>query len=61
MKQVQKNGGRVFIYGEGQNTRSWVHISDAMQVYKYVIEAAANGGEGADWNENVRHSHFFPS
>ncbi|KAF2683071.1 NAD(P)-binding protein [Lentithecium fluviatile CBS 122367] len=40
-----------FYYGEGTNTRSWVHIDDLMTVYLKVVEAAAAGGGGFDWGK----------
>lgn len=33
--------GNVFYYGEGGNTRSWVHVDDLMRLYLRVVEAAA--------------------
>lgn len=45
--------GAPFYTGEGMNTRSWVHVEDLMTVYMKVVEAAANGGEGADWGREV--------
>lgn len=51
-KQSKKLGG-VFIYEEGTNIRSWVHIKDLMQIYLKVVEAAANGGKGATWGREV--------
>jgi nucleoside-diphosphate-sugar epimerase len=41
-------------YGEGTNTRSWVHIDDLMTVYTKVVEAAVAGGGGFGWNKEVR-------
>lgn len=43
INEVQKLDGKVFYYGEGTNTRSWVHIDDLMKVYLKVVEAAASG------------------
>ena len=34
-------GGKPFYYGDGGNTRSWVHISDLTSLYLRVVEAAA--------------------
>ncbi|KAF8216551.1 NAD(P)-binding protein [Mycena galopus ATCC 62051] len=53
-----KNVGAAFYGGEGTNTRSWVHIEDFMTVYLKVIEAAAAGGEGADWGKE---GYYFAS
>lgn len=53
VSEVKKHGNRVFYYNEGTNTRSWVHITDLMQVYLKVIEAAVAGGEGATWGREV--------
>ena len=53
INEVKKLDGRVFYYGEGTNTRSWVHIDDVMTVYLNVIEAAASGGGNAQWGKDV--------
>jgi nucleoside-diphosphate-sugar epimerase len=37
-----KNDGKAFYYGDGGNTRSWVHIDDLMKLYLHVVEAAAS-------------------
>jgi nucleoside-diphosphate-sugar epimerase len=37
-----KNNGKAFYYGDGNNTRSWVHIDDLMKLYLHVVEAAAS-------------------
>jgi nucleoside-diphosphate-sugar epimerase len=37
-----KNDGKAFYYGDGGNTRSWVHIDDLMKLYLRVVEAAAD-------------------
>ncbi|KAF2731996.1 NAD(P)-binding protein [Polyplosphaeria fusca] len=50
--------GAVFWYGEGENTRSWVHIEDLMSLYLNVVEAAAAGGGGAEWNDK---GYYFAS
>ncbi|KAF2008089.1 NAD(P)-binding protein [Amniculicola lignicola CBS 123094] len=42
---------RVFYVNEGTNTKSWVHIDDLAAIFLKVIEAAANGGGGAEWND----------
>ncbi|KAK5124408.1 hypothetical protein LTR85_001625 [Meristemomyces frigidus] len=53
-----KKLGAPFYAGEGTNTRSWVHIEDLMTVYLKIIEAAAAGGEGADWGQE---GYYFAS
>lgn len=53
-----KKIGATFYAGEGANTRSWVHIEDLMVVYLKVVEAAVNGGEGADWGKEVRFCRY---
>ncbi|KAF2634472.1 NAD(P)-binding protein [Massarina eburnea CBS 473.64] len=50
-KEVNALGGKVFKYGEGTNTRSWVHINDLMKVYMKVLEAAVAGGSNFGWNQ----------
>lgn len=45
--QEARRVGRAFYYGEGANTRSWVHIDDLMRVYLRVVEAAVAGGSAA--------------
>ncbi|KAK5712105.1 hypothetical protein LTR15_012174 [Elasticomyces elasticus] len=45
--------GATFYANDGSNGRSWVHIDDLMVVYMKVVEAAANGGDGADWGKEV--------
>lgn len=49
-------GGRVFFYGEGTNTRSWVHMDDLMVLYLKVVEAAAAGDAHDYFNKN---GYFF--
>lgn len=48
-----KTIGRPFYAGDGTNTRSWVHIDDLMVIYLKLVEAAVNGGKGADWGREV--------
>ncbi|KAK3112155.1 hypothetical protein LTR53_011858 [Teratosphaeriaceae sp. CCFEE 6253] len=48
-----KKVGAMFYAGEGANARSWVHIEDLMQVYVRLVEAAVDGGRGADWGEEA--------
>ncbi|WPH00457.1 NAD(P)-binding protein [Acrodontium crateriforme] len=48
--------GRPFYAGDGTNTRSWVHIEDLMVIYLKLVEAAVNGGKGADWG---RDGYYF--
>lgn len=55
VKEIQRLGGVVFYYGEGTNTRSWVHIDDLMRVYLKVVEAAASGSAAEYFNENGYH------
>lgn len=43
VQEIQRLGGKVFYYGEGSNTRSWVHIDDLMRLYLKVVEAAVSG------------------
>ncbi|KAF2267753.1 NAD(P)-binding protein [Lojkania enalia] len=57
LKEV-KELGRVFYYGEGTNTRSYVHIDDLLELYLKVVEAAVAGGEGAEWGSN---GYYFAS
>lgn len=45
----------MFYYGEGTNTRSWVHIDDLMRVYLKVVEAAASGNAEEYFNDNGYH------
>lgn len=52
IESIQKQGV-AFYLNSGTNTRSWVHIDDLMQIYLSLVEAAAAGGEGADWNHDV--------
>lgn len=59
IKDLTNLGGRVFYYGEGTNTRSWVHIDDLMAVYLKVVEAAVAGDGGLDWGKDVRPSLLF--
>jgi nucleoside-diphosphate-sugar epimerase len=55
---IKNLGGKVFYYGEGTNTRSWVHMDELMVVYMQIVEAAASGGDAAGgyFNEN---GYFF--
>ncbi len=48
-----KRVGATFYTGSGQNKRCWVHIDDLMTIYLKLVEAAANGGTGADWGREV--------
>ncbi|KAF1984189.1 NAD(P)-binding protein [Aulographum hederae CBS 113979] len=47
-----------FFTGSGGNTRSWVHISDLMNLYMKVVEAAAEGGGKAHWGKE---GYYFAS
>lgn len=49
-----KKLGAVFFFGEGENTRSWVHIDDLMRVYLRVVDAAA-AGDASYFGENGYH------
>jgi nucleoside-diphosphate-sugar epimerase len=53
---IKKLGGKVFYYGEGTNTRSWVHMDELMVVYTKIIEAAASGDVAGYFNKN---GYFF--
>lgn len=55
VQEILRLGGQVFYYGEGTNTRSWVHIDDLMRVYLKVIEAAASGNAEEYFNDNGYH------
>ncbi|PVH96998.1 NAD(P)-binding protein [Periconia macrospinosa] len=57
-REVVNSGGEMFYYGEGTNTRSWVHIDDLMGVYLKVVEAAVAGGGGFGWNKE---GYYFAS
>jgi nucleoside-diphosphate-sugar epimerase len=43
--------GKGFTVNGGKNTWNSVHVRDLSQLYLKLTEAAAAGGEGADWNE----------
>ncbi|CAO2650088.1 Nn.00g013800.m01.CDS01 [Neocucurbitaria sp. VM-36] len=66
VSEIQKLDGKVFYYGDGSNTRSWVHIDDLMRVYLKVVEAAASGNKANfGWNSEgyyfagtQEHSHL---
>lgn len=63
-----KKLGSVFYYGEGSNTRSWVHIDDLMRLYLRVVEVAARneqeeakqyfGENGYHFASTQEHSHI---
>lgn len=55
VKEIHHLGGQVFYYGEGSNTRSWVHVDDLMRWYVKVIEAAASGNAWEYFNNNGYH------
>jgi nucleoside-diphosphate-sugar epimerase len=44
--------GKAFTVQGGKNTWNNVHVQDLAALYLLLTEAAANGGAGADWNEN---------
>jgi nucleoside-diphosphate-sugar epimerase len=64
LDEISKLGGKVFYYGEGTNTRSWVHIDDVMRVFLKVVEAAAAGnddyfnGNGYFFAGTQEHAHL---
>lgn len=43
--------GKGFTVNRGKNTWNQVHVRDLADLYLKLTEAAAKGGEGADWNE----------
>lgn len=45
--------GQTFYHGSGSNVYSRVHVEDVAQVFLKLIEAAARGGDGADWGREV--------
>lgn len=50
--------GWPFYCGNGENTRSWVHVQDLVKIHLKLVEAAANGGRSTDWNEK---GYYFAS
>lgn len=50
-------GEKAFYYGDGTNTRSWVHIDDLTRLYLRVVEAAASG-ENAEKYFNANGYYF---
>lgn len=55
VKEIKRLNGKVFYYGEGTNSRSWVHINDLMRVYSKVIEAAVSGNAVDYFGDNGYH------
>jgi hypothetical protein len=55
VQEIKRLGGKVFYYGEGTNSRSWVHIDDLMRVYLKVIEAAVSGNALDYFGDNGYH------
>lgn len=53
-----KRLGYAFYSGNGENTRSWVHIEDLARLYLRLVEAAVAGGNGADWGAQ---GYYFAS
>ncbi|KAH7130259.1 NAD(P)-binding protein [Dendryphion nanum] len=51
VQQIRRLGGKVIYYGQGENTRSWVHVRDLMRLYEFVVEAAVEGGGSATWGK----------
>ncbi|KAF4459834.1 nucleoside-diphosphate-sugar epimerase [Fusarium albosuccineum] len=45
--------GATFYLGSGSNIYSRVHIEDVAQVFLRLVEAAADGGQGAEWGRQV--------
>lgn len=58
VNHIKKTGEAPLIYGEGANTRSWVHVNDLMRLYLHIIEAAASGGGNATWGKE---GYYFAS
>lgn len=52
--------GAPFYAGEGENTKSWVHVNDLMKVYTGLVEAAVVGGRNADWGLKVHNGSTIP-
>ena len=52
--ELVRKEGKAFYVGDGGNRRSWVHVEDLMRVYLGLVEAAVEGGGGADWGREVR-------
>jgi hypothetical protein len=50
--------GQTFYANSGANSRSWVHLDDLMVVYLRLVEAAVNGGNGAEWGKQ---GYYFTS
>ena len=42
--------GRAFVVRDGANSASFVHACDLGRAYLALVEAAARGGQGADWD-----------
>ncbi|KAI0101680.1 NAD(P)-binding protein [Nemania sp. FL0031] len=48
MEAIRKHG-KPFYLQDGSNIRGWVHISDLVQIYMSLVEAAVAGGESVSW------------
>jgi hypothetical protein len=59
IKEIQNLGGKPFYYGDGSNTRSWVHVDDLMRLYVHVVEAAAAGTNPEHYFNN--NGYYFAS
>ncbi|KAH7018759.1 nucleoside-diphosphate-sugar epimerase [Ilyonectria destructans] len=57
--QETVKAGAPFYVNSGSNVYSRVHVEDVGQVFLKLIEAAAAGGDGADWNHDGY--YFVPS
>ncbi|KAK3626054.1 hypothetical protein LTR56_020067 [Elasticomyces elasticus] len=53
---IKALGGKVFFYGEGTNTRSWVSMDDLMVLYLKVVQASASGDVAGYFNNS---GYFF--
>jgi len=56
VERMKNLGWKVFYYGEGANTISWVHMDDLMKLYMEVVQAAERGETGEYFNEG---GHYF--
>ncbi|KAF2434729.1 nucleoside-diphosphate-sugar epimerase [Tothia fuscella] len=51
MARISIERGKGFHVGEGKNVWTQVHVQDLSKIYLSLVEAAANGGTGATWND----------
>ncbi|KAH8654273.1 hypothetical protein BGZ61DRAFT_293725, partial [Ilyonectria robusta] len=59
--QETVKAGAPFYVNSGSNVYSRAHVEDVAQVFLKLVEAAAAGGQGAEWNRDVSTtfiSHF---